>query len=392
LIFIIICFFLWLFTDTGKHLADDTSSSSCGAEMMTTVTIKREAHTPTTDQSEDSGVDVSAVADGHVGRGPFKRKRLDDSDDGDGCPTAAKSSRAADAAAVAASVLRSINMEACTPFRPWSCNDESSSDVGLRLFQDIRNVDRIRTLTQQRRSERSPLPPPPPPPEPQPLDLTKSHRTAVRPTDAAASVALDATTAADAGNAAEYATPSSSAESFPCAVTEAAGASFPCAVRTTTATTRYSKNMSRARRIEANARERSRVHTISAAFDTLRATIPSYSRNQKLSKLSTIRIASAYILTLSRLLDMDYSAERDSPSVAECVDNVTSIIHMEGKARKRKDDQWWWPIMLTLTLYRRNVNNNVFFHNIIYHFIKYKKYKYYIFLSRSIKTTYIIKW
>ncbi|XP_015374733.1 PREDICTED: uncharacterized protein LOC107169494 [Diuraphis noxia] len=317
----------------GKHLADDTSSSSCGAEMMTTVTIKREAHTPTTDQSEDSGVDVSAVADGHVGRGPFKRKRSDDSDFGDGCPTAAKSSRTADAAAVAASVLRSINMEACTPFRPWSCNDESSSDVGLRLFHDIRNVDRIRTLTQQRRSEQSPLPPPPPPPEPQPLDLTKSHRTAAGPANAAE---LDAITADDAESSAEYATPSSGAASFPCAVTETASAA---GASTTTATTRYSKNMSRARRIEANARERSRVHTISAAFDTLRATIPSYSRNQKLSKLSTIRIASAYILTLSRLLDMDYSAEHDSPSVAECVDNITGIIHMEGKARKRKDDQ-----------------------------------------------------
>lgn len=292
------------------------------------MTIKREAHTPTTDQSEDSGVDVSAVADGHDGRGPYKRKRLDDSDDGDGCPTAAKSSRTANAAAATASVLRSINMDACPPFRPWSCSDESSSDVGLRLFHDIRNVDRILTLTQQRRDEQSTLPPPP---EPQPLDLTKGHRPMVRPADDAAS-ALDTTTA-NAESAAEYATPSAAA-SFPCTVPEAtAGTS------TTTATTRYSKNMSRARRIEANARERSRVHTISAAFDTLRATIPSYSRNQKLSKLSTIRIASAYILTLSRLLDMDYSAEHDSPSVAECVDNVTGIIHMEGKARKRKDDQ-----------------------------------------------------
>lgn len=297
---------------------------------MTTVTIKREAHTPTTDQSEDSGVDVSAVADGHDGRGPYKRKRLDDSDDGDGCPTAAKSSRTANAAATAAtaSVLRSINMDACPPFRPWSCSDESSSDVGLRLFHDIRNVDRILTLTQQRRGEQFPLPPPP---EPQPLDLTKAHRPMVRPAHDAAS-ALDTTTA-DAESAAEYATPSAAA-SFPCAVPEAAAGTS-----TTTATTRYSKNMSRARRIEANARERSRVHTISAAFDTLRATIPSYSRNQKLSKLSTIRIASAYILTLSRLLDMDYSAEHDSPSVAECVDNITGIIHMEGKARKRKDDQ-----------------------------------------------------
>jgi len=36
---------------------------------------------------------------------------------------------------------------------------------------------------------------------------------------------------------------------------------------------------------------------------------------------------------------MDYSAEHDGPSVAECVDNVTGIIHMEGKTRRRKDDQ-----------------------------------------------------
>ncbi|XP_026823122.1 uncharacterized protein LOC113561100 [Rhopalosiphum maidis] len=313
----------------GKHHADDTSSSSCGAETMTTVTIKREAHTPTTDQSEDSGVDVSAAADGHDSHAPFKRKLLDDSDDGDGCPTAAKFSRTADA--TAASVLRSINIDACPPFRPWSCNEESSSEVGLRLFHDIRNVDRILTLTQQRRGEQSPLPPPP---EPQPLDLTKAgHRAGARPVDSADATAN--ATPVDADNAARYAAPSTAA-SFPCAVAETAAAT---GASTTATTTRYSKNMSRARRIEANARERSRVHTISAAFDTLRATIPSYSRNQKLSKLSTIRIASAYILTLSRLLDMDYSAEHDSPSVAECVDNVTGIIHMEGKTRKRKDDQ-----------------------------------------------------
>ncbi|XP_025194649.1 uncharacterized protein LOC112594198 [Melanaphis sacchari] len=317
----------------GKHHADDTSSSSCGAEMMTTVTIKREAHTPTTDQSEDSGVDVSAVADGRDGHGTFKRKRMDDSDDGDGCPTAAKFSRTADAAA--ATVLRSINMDACPPFRPWSCNEESSSEVGLRLFHDIRNVDRILTLTQQRRGEQqSPLPPPA---EPQPLDLTKGQRGGTRPVDSAAGTVVNTTTADADNGTCRYAAPSTVA-SFPCsAVAETAAATG--ASTTTATTTRYSKNMSRARRIEANARERSRVHTISAAFDTLRATIPSYSRNQKLSKLSTIRIASAYILTLSRLLDMDYSAERDNPSVAECVDNVTGIIHMEGKARKRKDDR-----------------------------------------------------
>lgn len=316
------------------------------------MTIKREAHTPTTDQSEDSGVDVSAVADGHHSRGAFKRKRLDDSDDGDGCPTAAKFNRTAEAAAT--SVLRSINMDTCTPFRPWSCNEESSSEVGLRLFHDIRNVDRILTLTQQRRGgEQSPRSPPPP--EPQPLDLTKGHRGTRPPVDSATATVDTAAVHDENATTCRYATPSSAAAvaSFPCSTVAetaaATGASTATGSTTIVATaagstaattaTRYSKNMSRARRIEANARERSRVHTISAAFDTLRATIPSYSRNQKLSKLSTIRIASAYILTLSRLLDMDYSAEQDGPSVAECVDNVTGIIHMEGKARKRKDDQ-----------------------------------------------------
>lgn len=319
-----------MFTDTGKHHADDTSSSSCCAETMTT-TIKREAHTPTTDQSEDSGVDVSvAAAFGNDGHGPCKRKRSDDEYD-DGCPTPSKSNRTG-----APATVLSVNMAVvaggeatttgsvvgCPPFRPWSSN-ESSTDVGLRLFHDIRNVDRILTLTQR---HKTPPVPPPPPAESQPLDLTNGPRLRAVPV---------AHVAACARPTVDFATVTG-ARHDPTSV-----ATTDAAVDTTTVTavTRYSKNMSRARRIEANARERSRVHTISAAFDTLRTTIPSYSKNQKLSKLSTIRIASAYILTLSRLLDMDYSAEQNKPSVDECVNNVTGIIHMEGKARKKKDEQ-----------------------------------------------------
>ncbi|XP_025415447.1 protein atonal homolog 8 [Sipha flava] len=324
----------------GKHNTDDTSSSSCGADTMTAAAIKRETHTPTTDQSEDSGVDVSVAGGGggggnngeHHGR-PYKRRRSgDESDDGDdGCPAKSSRTKAAVAATTttATETVLSVNMAACPPFRPWS-SDESSSDVGLRLFQDIRNVDRILTLTQRRRE---------PPAEPQPLDLTKGRANValpVRPVDLATTaerqpVELRGRTA--------IANECCSATGTTGTTAIGTTAGNDACTATTTATTRYSKNMSRARRIEANARERSRVHTISAAFDTLRATIPSYSRNQKLSKLSTIRIASAYILTLSRLLDMDYSAEQDRPSVAECVDNVTGIIHMEGKARKRKDEQ-----------------------------------------------------
>lgn len=92
------------------------------------------------------------------------------------------------------------------------------------------------------------------------------------------------------------------------------------------------KNMSRERRIEANARERTRVHTISAAFDTLRRSIPAYSHSQKLSKLSVLRIACSYIMTLSNLV-------HDEPSaVPDCIESVTRTIQKEGKLRKKKED------------------------------------------------------
>lgn len=89
--------------------------------------------------------------------------------------------------------------------------------------------------------------------------------------------------------------------------------------------------MTRERRIEANARERTRVHTISAAFDTLRRSVPSYSHNQKLSKLSVLRIACAYIAALS-------AATEPGAELAEVVEKVTHTIHTEGKLRKKKDD------------------------------------------------------
>lgn len=98
------------------------------------------------------------------------------------------------------------------------------------------------------------------------------------------------------------------------------------------------KNMTRERRIEANARERTRVHTISAAFDTLRHAIPAYSNSQKLSKLSVLRVACSYIMTLSRMAGEDYSPEQNQPSVAECLEEVTKTIQTEGKVRKRKDE------------------------------------------------------
>lgn len=96
------------------------------------------------------------------------------------------------------------------------------------------------------------------------------------------------------------------------------------------------KNMTRERRIEANARERTRVHTISAAFETLRKSVPSYSHNQKLSKLSVLRIACSYIMTLSSILTDE--SDSNKPSTSDCVELVTRTIQREGKLRKKKDD------------------------------------------------------
>lgn len=104
------------------------------------------------------------------------------------------------------------------------------------------------------------------------------------------------------------------------------------------------KNMTRERRIEANARERTRVHTISAAFDTLRSSIPAYSHNQKLSKLSVLRIACSYIVTLSKLSGQDASGagsasqSENMPSLSQCVSDVSRTIQTEGKVRKKKDE------------------------------------------------------
>ncbi|XP_033228161.1 actin cytoskeleton-regulatory complex protein pan1-like isoform X2 [Belonocnema kinseyi] len=98
------------------------------------------------------------------------------------------------------------------------------------------------------------------------------------------------------------------------------------------------KNMTRERRIEANARERTRVHTISAAFDTLRRSIPAYSHNQKLSKLSVLRIACSYIMTLSKIVNTPDGESENGDALGACVDLVSKTIQTEGKLRKKKDE------------------------------------------------------
>lgn len=104
------------------------------------------------------------------------------------------------------------------------------------------------------------------------------------------------------------------------------------------------KNMTRERRVEANARERQRVHTITAAFDNLQNAIPTGCEdsgidNSKLSKLSVIKIATSYIMVLSRAAGYDYSIDQSAPSVDDCVEQCRELIEAETRAKgKRSGD------------------------------------------------------
>ncbi|XP_029369016.1 protein atonal homolog 8-like isoform X1 [Echeneis naucrates] len=96
------------------------------------------------------------------------------------------------------------------------------------------------------------------------------------------------------------------------------------------------KAVQQTRRLLANARERTRVHTISAAFEALRKQVPCYSYGQKLSKLAILRIACNYILSLAQLAELDYSSDHSSLSFSQCVEQCTRTLQAEGRSKKRK--------------------------------------------------------
>ena len=91
------------------------------------------------------------------------------------------------------------------------------------------------------------------------------------------------------------------------------------------------KNMTRERRIEANARERQRVQTITEQFETLRNVIPVDDKSAKMSKLSIIKIATSYIMYLSRQCGHDYTSDKSEPSIEECYANLKNLIKYEAK-------------------------------------------------------------
>lgn len=94
------------------------------------------------------------------------------------------------------------------------------------------------------------------------------------------------------------------------------------------------RQSNRTRRLVANARERSRIHIMSEAFEGLRRAVPCYSYDQKLSKLAILRIATSYIDALANLTETDTS-DKSLQRFAESVDQCTKALQSEGRSRRK---------------------------------------------------------
>lgn len=88
------------------------------------------------------------------------------------------------------------------------------------------------------------------------------------------------------------------------------------------------------KRLEANARERERVHNLTAAFEALRQVIPMYGDQPKLSRLSILRIACSYVLVLGALNEIDFSEGQNDYTFNECFHMLSSTILSELKRKK----------------------------------------------------------
>ncbi|XP_025205910.1 neurogenic differentiation factor 2-like [Melanaphis sacchari] len=90
------------------------------------------------------------------------------------------------------------------------------------------------------------------------------------------------------------------------------------------------KPLSRYRRKTANARERSRMREINEAFEALRRAVPHLAvdaHNEKLTKITTLRLAMKYISALSGLLTAAPGAQSSSsPSAAAAIAAATNTI------------------------------------------------------------------
>lgn len=97
--------------------------------------------------------------------------------------------------------------------------------------------------------------------------------------------------------------------------------------------------LSKYRRKTANARERSRMKEINQAFETLRRVVPQLSatqqQNEKLTKITTLRLAMKYIAALSAAL-----TNNESPQdlFSDCSDLDWSLLESDGESLPLQSD------------------------------------------------------
>ncbi|KAB0798950.1 hypothetical protein PPYR_06830 [Photinus pyralis] len=99
--------------------------------------------------------------------------------------------------------------------------------------------------------------------------------------------------------------------------------------------------LSKYRRKTANARERSRMREINQAFETLRRAVPSIystdvSTNEKLTKITTLRLAMKYISTLSAALNGPDLINSDFFS--DCSDLDCLLLESDGESLPLRSD------------------------------------------------------
>ncbi|CAH0561166.1 unnamed protein product [Brassicogethes aeneus] len=96
--------------------------------------------------------------------------------------------------------------------------------------------------------------------------------------------------------------------------------------------------LSKYRRKTANARERSRMREINQAFETLRKVVPQMQithqqQNEKLTKITTLRLAMKYISTLSAALTSSSSSETTSQDFfSDCSELDCFLLESDGES------------------------------------------------------------
>ncbi|XP_027765858.1 neurogenic differentiation factor 4-like, partial [Empidonax traillii] len=101
----------------------------------------------------------------------------------------------------------------------------------------------------------------------------------------------------------------------------------------------------RARRVKANARERTRMHGLNDALDNLRRVMPCYSKTQKLSKIETLRLARNYIWALSEVLETGQTPEGKSfvemlcKGLSQPTSNLVAGCLQLGPLLERRDEK-----------------------------------------------------